>query len=144
MRLGRGFTLTEIRQAGLTTRFARTVGIAVDHRRKNRNQESLETNVNRLKEFKAKIVLYPRNEYKPKKGVINDATKQQIESAVVSQNTSQYVLPLPEADKSLEVVKITPEMQKLLVYSKLRRLRRDKFWKGKREKRAREAEEAKK
>ena len=91
------------------------------------------------------MILFPRHINKPKKGLINDATKQQIESAVgLTQNTSQYVLPLPEADKSLEVVKITPEMQKLLVYSKLRRLRRDKFWKGKREKRAREAEEAKK
>ena len=57
LRLGRGFTLTELRQAGLSSRFARTIGIAVDHRRKNRTQEALETNVDRLKEFKAKIVL---------------------------------------------------------------------------------------
>ena len=84
LRLGRGFTLSEIRQAGLTTRFARTVGISVDHRRKNRSQEGLETNVNRLKEYKAKLILYPRHENKPKKGVINDATKQQIESAAIT------------------------------------------------------------
>ena len=37
-RLGRGFTLAEIKAAGLGVQFARSVGISVDHRRKNRNQ----------------------------------------------------------------------------------------------------------
>jgi large subunit ribosomal protein L13e len=37
-RLGRGFTLAEIKAAGLSIQFARSVGISVDHRRQNRNQ----------------------------------------------------------------------------------------------------------
>merc|ERR1712173_287102 len=32
-RAGRGFTLEEIKAAGLSKKFARTIGIAVDHRR---------------------------------------------------------------------------------------------------------------
>ena len=36
------------------------MGIAVDHRRRNTNEESLETNVQRLKEYKAKLIVFPR------------------------------------------------------------------------------------
>jgi len=32
-RAGRGFTLTELKEAGLSRHFARSIGIAVDHRR---------------------------------------------------------------------------------------------------------------
>ena len=38
-RLGRGFTLAEIKSVGLGVQFARSVGINVDYRRKNRSQE---------------------------------------------------------------------------------------------------------
>lgn len=38
VKMGRGFTLGEIKAAGLGVRFARSIGIAVDHRRKNRCQ----------------------------------------------------------------------------------------------------------
>ncbi len=37
-RLGKGFTLAEIKAVGLGVQFAKTVGINVDHRRKNRSQ----------------------------------------------------------------------------------------------------------
>jgi len=48
-RLARGFSLLELKNAGLNAKFAKTVGIAVDHRRQNRCQETLQTNVKRLK-----------------------------------------------------------------------------------------------
>ncbi len=99
--------------------------------------------MDRLKEYKAKLVMYPRHANKPKKGEINDATKEQVQTAK-TQNKTQTVLALPTLDKSLETVAITDNMKKFLAHSMLRRLRRDKFWQGKREKRAREAEEAKK
>ena len=41
IRYGRGFTLQELKKAKLTPRFARTVGIAVDHRRQNTSEETL-------------------------------------------------------------------------------------------------------
>jgi ribosomal protein L13E len=78
-RLGRGFTLAEIKAAGLGVQFARSVGISVDHRRKNRNQESLELNKNRLLAYVNKLVLFPRNEKTPvtkaKSGILNDTPK---------------------------------------------------------------------
>jgi len=40
-RLGRGFTLEELKVAGIPKKQAPTIGIAVDHRRKNRSEESL-------------------------------------------------------------------------------------------------------
>jgi large subunit ribosomal protein L13e len=78
-RLGRGFTLAEVKAAGLGVQFARSVGISVDHRRKNRNQESLELNKNRLLAYVNKLVLFPRNEKAPvtkaKNGILNDTPK---------------------------------------------------------------------
>ena len=45
LRLGRGFTLDELKTAGISKKLAPTIGIAVDHRRKNRSLESLQRNV---------------------------------------------------------------------------------------------------
>lgn len=42
VRLGRGFTLEEIKAAGLTKVFAKSIGIAVDYRRTNRSIEGLQ------------------------------------------------------------------------------------------------------
>ena len=86
-RAGRGFTLDELKvrfcccfvcfsltsifilqQAGIPRRFAPTIGIAVDHRRKNRSLESLQANVQRLKEYRSRLILFPRHSKKPQKG----------------------------------------------------------------------------
>jgi large subunit ribosomal protein L13e len=50
------------------TQTARTVGICVDHRRKNRSVESLEANVARLKEYQSRLIVFPRRTGKTKKG----------------------------------------------------------------------------
>ena len=57
--------------AGLNKRVARTIGIAVDYRRRNKSVESLQQNVQRIKEYRAKMILFPRKLSAPKKG---DAT----------------------------------------------------------------------
>lgn len=49
VRAGRGFTLEELREAGVNPKTAPTIGIAVDHRRTNKSVESLQQNVARLK-----------------------------------------------------------------------------------------------
>jgi len=59
-RLGRGFTIEEIRAAGLAPRFAATIGICVDSRRRNQSEESLSTNTQRLKTYLSKLVLFPQ------------------------------------------------------------------------------------
>jgi large subunit ribosomal protein L13e len=73
-KVGRGFTLEEIKRAGLNPLFAMSVGIKFDHRRKNRSEETLQRNVQRLEEYKSKITLLPRKPGKPKKGPINDSS----------------------------------------------------------------------
>lgn len=60
VRLGKGFTIEELKAAGLTARYARTVGIAVDHRRTNKSAESLAANVARLEEYKSKLIVFPK------------------------------------------------------------------------------------
>lgn len=45
--------------AGLNAGFARSIGIAVDHRRRNKSVESLQQNVQRLKEYRSKLILFP-------------------------------------------------------------------------------------
>ena len=53
VRLGKGFTLEELKAAGLNAKYARTVGIATDFRRTNHSNESFELNVGRLKSYLA-------------------------------------------------------------------------------------------
>merc|ERR1719264_1344575 len=77
-RAGKGFTLEELAQAKISPIFAKTIGIAVDHRRSNRSIESKQANVDRLKAYKEKLVFYLKKDGKPKKGgkgVLADATE---------------------------------------------------------------------
>ena len=74
VRYGRGFALEELKKAGLSARFARTVGIAVDHRRACTSEEQFQLNVERLNSYKSKLILFPKREGKIKKGLINDCT----------------------------------------------------------------------
>jgi large subunit ribosomal protein L13e len=67
-RFGRGFTLDELKGAGLTKYAAKSIGISVDYRRVNKSVESLEQNVQRLKEYKSRLIIFPKKMNKPKKG----------------------------------------------------------------------------
>ena len=59
---------TQPQAAGINRRLAPRIGIAVDHRRRNRSLEGLQVNVQRLKEYKSKLILFPRKMSNPKKG----------------------------------------------------------------------------
>merc|ERR1712212_403632 len=59
VRMGRGFSFEELKTAGINPKYAQTIGIAVDHRRKNRSTESVQVNVQRLKEYRSKLILFP-------------------------------------------------------------------------------------
>lgn len=72
---GRGFSLQELKSVGLTSQFARTIGIRVDHRRRNKSAETLQRNVKELEFYKSKLALYPLKTGKPKKGQINDTVQ---------------------------------------------------------------------
>jgi large subunit ribosomal protein L13e len=130
-RLGRGFTLEEIKKAGLNASFARTIGIAVDHRRTNKSVESVQRNVNRLKAFIEKLVLLPKTAGKPKKGrngVLSDST----ETPQLVQNTDKAVFGKPEIKLREKRVAITKEMQQFHAFRQLRLERTNQKWAGKR------------
>lgn len=78
-RLGRGFTLAEIKSVGLGVQFAKSIGISVDYRRKNKSQEGFDLNKARLTNYLSKLVLYPRHDKKAvtkaKSGILNDTPK---------------------------------------------------------------------
>ena len=54
--------------AGIHKKVARTIGISVDPRRQNKCTESLQANVQRLKEYCSELILFPRKPSAPKKG----------------------------------------------------------------------------
>jgi len=132
VRNGRGFTLEELKEAGIGAKLAPTIGIAVDHRRKNRCLESLQTNVARLKAFKSKLVLFPRKSKSPKAGDSPAA-----ELATVEQ-LSGAILPLTKEAPSIEFAPITAAMKDAKAYGKIRVERMNKRQVGPRKKKAEE------
>ncbi|EJK76287.1 hypothetical protein THAOC_01961 [Thalassiosira oceanica] len=105
VRLGKGFTLEELKAAGLTAKYARTIGIAVDHRRTNKSAESLAANVARLNEYKSKVIVFPKKRM--------SATKSGDSSAEECKAASQYsgtVLPLVKPAKEI-VLEDVPEQE---------------------------------
>ena len=136
VRYGRGFTLQELKAVKLSARFARTVGISVDHRRTNTSEEQLQLNVDRLNTYKSKLILWPRVADKPKKGQIDDSTAQQLASAGASNQVSGKVLPREKAEQKDEFAAITKADKERKVFRTLRVLRTNKHYHGRRVKRA--------
>jgi len=135
VRSGRGFTLEEIKRAGLGRGFARTIGIAVDHRRKNRSLESLQQNVARLKEYRSRLILFPLNKKKPAKG---DSTAEEIK---VAAQLKGPLMPVRQPSKKEKARVPTEEEKKFQAFQALRKARTDARLVGIRAKRAKEAAE---
>ncbi len=72
-RLGRGFSIDELAAAGVNPRYAATIGIRVDNRRKNLSEEGLKLNTQRLKTYLSKLVLFPINYKKVRAGEATEA-----------------------------------------------------------------------
>jgi len=132
VRYGRGFTLDEIRSAGLSASFARTVGISVDHRRTSTSEEQLQLNVERLNTYKSKLILFPRKDGKVKKGLINDATAEVVKSGAASNQVSGRVLPRTAAAVEDKFEAITADDKKFLAHSTARIARVNKHYGGRR------------
>ena len=117
IRLGRGFTKEELKKAGiLSLNYARSIGIAIDLRRKDTSNEAQTANVNRLKEYLAKMILYPRKKA-DKKAVVKEATEEQLKAPEAKeQNTCKCVIPLPKEEVGYTFAPITKEMKSVNVY----------------------------
>jgi len=112
VREGRGFTFAELKEAGIGRKEARGVGIVVDHRRRNLSEEGKLMNVKRLRAYKERLIVFPRNAKKPKKG---DSTGDTLKA-----ETTRVTLPLPEAIPHEAPRKITDQEREFKAYRALR------------------------
>jgi len=143
-RLGRGFTLAEIKAAGIPKHYARTIGISVDARRQNLSEEGLAANVERLKQYKARLIVFPRKSNKPKKA---DTPKDQQTAETTQHIRAAFGVPAVAAGLSEISKSDLPKNVEGGAYKALRKARSDARLVGVREKRVRdkaEAENAKK
>lgn len=121
-RLGRGFSLLELKKAGLHPKFARSVGISVDIRRINKislndNNDTLKRNVQRLKEYMSKLVLEPKGKKKDQK---------ENKAQVVYKTQTNYVMPLKKTKvkgfkQQVKARKVTEKEKKYSAYVDLRK-----------------------
>ncbi len=122
IREGRGFTLAELKEAGIPRKEARSIGICVDHRRRNLSEEGKSLNVARLKAYKERLIVFPRHPKKPKKG---DSTGDDLQA-----ETTRVTLPLPTTFKHEAPRKITEEEHEFQAYRTLRNARADARYAG--------------
>merc|ERR1712159_136069 len=104
VRIGRGFSLAEIKAAGLGKREAQSLGIAVDHRRRNKSVEGQEANVQRLREYRSKLVVFPKHAKHAKKGWVDTA-----DASTVTEQVHGVVMPDIAVSKKCKARAITPE-----------------------------------
>jgi len=138
VRAGRGFTLDELKAAGVKRKEAKGVGISVDHRRKNRSVESFKANVDRLQVYLSKLVVFPKKKSKKYAAKQKDGKKQDETKQAFSQNTSKDVIPIRDKKPKIKARKATKEERDALVTRVLRKAWADQKLAGKREKRAKD------
>ncbi|WFD34732.1 60S ribosomal protein L13 [Malassezia cuniculi] len=118
LRQGRGFTVEELKGAGIRKKEARSIGIPVDHRRKNKSEESLNLNVERLKAYRERLVVLPRRN-KKNKGKFPDL------SGVTTTRETLVAFPIPAGTVAEGPRAITAEEKEFQAYRTLRHVRAD-------------------
>lgn len=103
----------------MNAHYAATIGIRVDSRRRNKSEEGLNINVQRLKTYLSKLVLFPLNHKNVQKG---EASESDVKSA--SQDRSRFgnaavgklIYPSADAPRS-----VSADEQKKKVYTFLKK-----------------------
>lgn len=126
VRYGRGFSLVELKEAGINKKQALTIGIAVDHRRRNKSVEGLQANVQRLKAYKARLIVFPRKGGKVKKG---DSSVEVTQSAT---QLNGEILAIDTGSKAVETMAITEEMKKASAVKQFKQAKATAYITGKR------------
>ncbi|GAA5912466.1 hypothetical protein JCM8208_006608 [Rhodotorula glutinis] len=137
LRAGRGFTKAELKQAGVRAKEALSIGIPVDHRRRNKSEESLKLNVERLEAYKARLVVFPKKAGKVKAGDAADASKdtERVKNVAAA-------FPIPKGSAVLEEPRaVTSEEKDFAAFRALRVARSNARLVGVRAERKRKAEE---
>lgn len=139
MRAGKGFSLAELKAAGIRRKEALSIGIPVDHRRRNLSEEGLKINVDRLTAYKARLIVFPRNAKKPAKTDSKDLDAQVIRDV-------NAAIPIPAGTVAEAPRKIADAERETNAYRTLRNERATARYDGARRVRAAkkaEEEEAK-
>lgn len=108
----------------------------MDHRRKNRSEESLAGNIKRLKAYKGRLILFPRKSSKPKKG---DSCKEDLDKA--TQLGSGKLFPVVTHIVKDKARAITEDEKKANQRHKLKMAWKEEKIKGIKEKKRRERAE---
>jgi len=140
LRAGRGFTLEEIKSVGLTAAYARSIGISVDPRRRNKCEESLLLNKQRLQAYLARLVIFPKNAKAPKKNECSDPAV----LAAAGQVSVSAAFPITQDDSLEPARKATDAEKQSSAYLSLRKAWNLQRYAGIRAKRAAEKSEAEK
>lgn len=139
------YTLTHPQEAGIPKKLAPTVGISVDHRRTNYSKESLVENVARLKDYKARLILFPRKsgqfkkldssaeDVKAVKAALADGKRDGIATSV---NATFPINNPTLAEAVTEVKRDSMPAGEEAAYRRLREARAEARHRGQREKRA--------
>lgn len=134
-REGRGFSLAELKAAGVAPKYARTVGISVDGRRQNLSEEGLARNVERLKAYLARLVVVTNRVKKADKPDLSKIESvQNVSGAFAAPAVRQGFSEIPKGE--------IPAAIEGGAYRKLRTARSDARFAGARERRAKEKAEA--
>jgi len=120
VRLGRGFTLGELKAANVNVHEARGLGITVDYRREDRNRETQNANVQRLKLYRSKQVVFPRK-VKKVKGQKGVKPEKKEDLAAVVQQTKPFPFVVRPAHESSRA--ITPAMKSSSAWKTIRSAR---------------------
>ena len=106
VRLGKGFTLEELKAAKLHPSYAMTIGIAIDWRRRNKSEESLAANVARLEAYKQSLVVIKKGEEAPAqfKGTVQ---------------------PLAKPSSEIEMQEVTDELKNFKAFTTMRVARQE-------------------
>jgi len=136
VRQGKGFSLQEIKQALMSPAYARSIGIAVDPRRRNKSYESVQINVQRVNEYKARLIIFPRKENKKlRKG---EATVEERKTAV---QIPVPLMPIKASSTKVKAKSVSDEDKKFSAFAAIRKARADERLVGIRAKRMKEAAE---
>ncbi|ODN77953.1 hypothetical protein, variant 1 [Cryptococcus amylolentus CBS 6039] len=136
IREGRGFTVSELKLAGIRRKEALSLGISVDPRRRSKSEEGQALNVQRLQEYKNRLVVFPKKAGKPKSG---DATGDDLTAHI-----TREALPLPASYTPEAPRAITGEEKEGSAFTTLRLARAAQRNEGARLKRVAEKEAAEK